>query len=210
MKRFYLVRHGESEANVAKVHGGPHHPLSERGRKQAEFIAERCAKLPLQAVYASTMVRAHQTGEAIAQRAGLALRVADGLHEVAPPSHLRDRPFTEKEFLESLEHLVDNLAPGRRYADEENFDDIVARATQALQWLAGLPEEHVAVVSHGLFLRCLMACAIFGSEITPRELLAIWRGFRSENTGLTILEYRPDMLKAQWRVFVWNDHAHLG
>ena len=210
MKRVYFVRHAESEANVARLHGGPHHPLSKKGMEQAQFIAERCTKLPLQALFASDAVRAQQTAGVIAKRTGLDLHTAPGFHEILMPSHMRERPFDMPEAIAAEAHLIENMAPGRRHSDEESFDEMMSRAAKALEFLAAQKEDHVGVVTHGLFLRCIVARAIFGPEVTPREALMLWRGLKSENTGLTILDYRPDTPKRLWRLFVWNDHAHLG
>jgi probable phosphoglycerate mutase len=210
MKRVYFVRHAESEANVARLHGGPHHPLSERGQKQAQFIAERCAKLPLQALCASDAIRAQQTAEAISKRTGLPVHTAHDLHEIIMPSRMMERRFDTSEAIEAESHLIENMKPGHRHSDEETFDEMTARAGRVLERLSQLPEEHVGVVTHGLFLRCLVGRAVFGADMTPRDLLALWRGLRSENTGLTIMDYRPDTPKSLWRLYTWNDHAHLG
>ncbi len=210
MKRVYFVRHGESEANVARVHGGPHHPLSNKGRKQAEFIGERFAKLPIQALYSSNLMRAQQTAAIIAGRTGLPLHTEPDLYEVRMPSHFMERRFDTLESIELEMQLIENMAPGRRQHDEESFDEIIDRAGRVLGWLSQLPENHIGIVTHGLFLRCIVARAIFGPEVTPHEMLVLWRGLKSENTGLTILEYQPDIPKRLWQLFTWNDHAHLG
>jgi broad specificity phosphatase PhoE len=210
MKRVYFVRHGESEANVARVHGGPHHPLSKKGMEQAKFIAGRFAKLPIQTLYSSDLLRAQQTSATIAERIGLPLHTKSDLQEVGMPSHFMERRFDTPETIEMEMQLIENMAPGRRQHDEETFDEIISRAGRVLDWLSQLPEDHVGIVTHGLFLRCIIARAIFGIEVTPHEVLVLWRGLKSENTGLTILEYKPDTPKRLWQLFTWNDHAHLG
>lgn len=208
-KRFYLVRHAQSAANVARLHGGPHHPLTEQGFKQAAFVAERLAKLPLEALAASDAVRAQQTAELISKRTGLEVKTVPDLCEVRMPSHMLERRYDTPESIEAEEMLIEGMG-GPQSHDGETFEQMVARAGRVLAAFAELPEAHVGVVTHGLFLRCLVGCAIFGDSITPRDMLVLWRGFKSENTGLTILEYRPDTPKRSWRLFVWNDHAHLG
>jgi broad specificity phosphatase PhoE len=82
--RLVLVRHGQTESNVAFVLDSrpPGPPLTEEGRRQAERIAERLAGEPVVAVYASTAVRAQQTAQPIAAAHGLEVVVADGVHEV--------------------------------------------------------------------------------------------------------------------------------
>src|SRR6202012_399994 len=70
MKRIYLVRHGESRANVrgTKNFEGGESPLTEKGVEQARFIAERASKIPVELLVASDMKRAQDTAGAIVER----------------------------------------------------------------------------------------------------------------------------------------------
>lgn len=61
----YLVRHGE---HVDAEHGIDDGPLSPRGQRQAELIADRLSGLPLDAVWHSPLLRAAETARAIAAR----------------------------------------------------------------------------------------------------------------------------------------------
>jgi broad specificity phosphatase PhoE len=75
--RLHLVRHGETDHNVARRIQGPllDDPLNARGAQQAEalarrFAAEREKGLRLAAVYSSPLKRAWMTAEAVARAAG--------------------------------------------------------------------------------------------------------------------------------------------
>lgn len=61
----YLVRHGEHQD---AEHGVDDGPLSPRGRRQAELIADRLSGLPLNRVWHSPLLRATETARAIAER----------------------------------------------------------------------------------------------------------------------------------------------
>ena len=61
----YLVRHGEHQD---AEHGLADGPLSPRGQRQAELIADRLSGLPLDAVWHSPLLRANETARAIAAR----------------------------------------------------------------------------------------------------------------------------------------------
>jgi broad specificity phosphatase PhoE len=61
----YLVRHGEHQD---AEHGVDDGPLSPRGQRQAEAIADRLSGLPLDAVWHSPLLRAAETARAIAAR----------------------------------------------------------------------------------------------------------------------------------------------
>src|SRR3954470_14964460 len=64
--RFLLVRHGESTYNAeGRIQGQQDAPLSERGRAQAERIAERVRGDAFDACFASDLSRAADTARAI-------------------------------------------------------------------------------------------------------------------------------------------------
>jgi broad specificity phosphatase PhoE len=209
MKYVYFVRHGETEVNVKQLnHSYPGDELTERGKEQAEFIAARCSKLPLQVLVTSTYTRAKQTANYIAQKTGLNPEESDLFTEV----HFISKYWNKVRTLESeaaLKSIHDNWGvPDYRVGDEENYEDIIARATKALNFLIQKPEEHIGVVTHGQFMRNLVAQALFGESITPHIQNAFARGFHVENTSLTILRYAPET-EVVWRVMTWNDRAHL-
>ena len=61
----YLVRHVEHQD---AEHGIDDGPLSSRGQRQAELIADRLSGLPLDRVWHSPLLRATETARAIAER----------------------------------------------------------------------------------------------------------------------------------------------
>jgi probable phosphoglycerate mutase len=68
---FYLVRHGESEGNAARVFTGQlDSPLTARGRRQAEAVAEELAKVNFDRIVSSDLSRTRDTAEVIAKRQG--------------------------------------------------------------------------------------------------------------------------------------------
>ena len=75
LNRLYLVRHAHSDP------GDPDslRPLSARGREQARELAELLAAASPDVVFASPLLRARETGAAIAKAAGVELRVDERL-----------------------------------------------------------------------------------------------------------------------------------
>ena len=66
--RIYLVRHGETEANIKKVtQGHTDSPLTPLGLEQIERLSRRLSSVPLQQCYASDLGRAKETALAIMQ-----------------------------------------------------------------------------------------------------------------------------------------------
>lgn len=77
-----LVRHGETPTTGTVLPGraaGLH--LSDRGRAQAERVAERLEGLSVDALYSSPLERARETAEPTAVRTGLEVKNDDGLLE---------------------------------------------------------------------------------------------------------------------------------
>lgn len=87
-----LVRHGQQEIDhaTAMVRELVDPPLSERGRIQARLVGERFRSQRIDAVYASGLQRARDTGAQIAEHHGLTPIIDDELREIeifrdAPP-----------------------------------------------------------------------------------------------------------------------------
>jgi broad specificity phosphatase PhoE len=80
-----LVRHGETDHNVDGTISTamPGAPLNERGFAQARLLADRLARSPVEAVYASPLVRARQTAAVLARRLGAPLHELPQLAEVS-------------------------------------------------------------------------------------------------------------------------------
>nr|WP_040744583.1 histidine phosphatase family protein [Nocardia transvalensis] len=78
-----LVRHGETEGNVAKVLDTelPGLPLTERGVAQAKSFATNLAAAPRR-LFSSAALRARQTAGHIESVTGVPAEVVDGVHEV--------------------------------------------------------------------------------------------------------------------------------
>lgn len=217
MKTIYIVRHGESEGNVAFVFQTKETPLTEKGKEQARFIAERVAKLPVEAVIASPALRTKETAAAIAERTGAKIEYSELFFERRTMSAVWGHRIDDPAVADLRRTLFRFDEPNLRHSDEENFEDLKARADAALAFLEQRPEKHLLVVSHGLFTRILVARVLLGSGMTGKECLQVTNSLRTRNTGLSVLQHthHPDGLgpegpASDWQLLVWNDHAHLG
>ncbi|MFI5714957.1 histidine phosphatase family protein [Nocardia sp. NPDC051750] len=81
--KLILVRHGETEGNVAKILDTklPGLPLTERGAAQAKSFGESLATPP-RALFHSHALRARQTAGYIEAATGVRATAHDGVHEV--------------------------------------------------------------------------------------------------------------------------------
>ncbi|MBQ8341530.1 MAG: histidine phosphatase family protein [Clostridia bacterium] len=84
MTRIILIRHGQSEANKARIFAGhTDAPLSEKGRAQAQAAATYLlAHEHIDAVYASDLSRAMSTARPTAEAFGLPIHPEPALREI--------------------------------------------------------------------------------------------------------------------------------
>lgn len=67
--KIILVRHGETEWNVAKKgQGWTDIPLNDKGRGQARALAEKFSSFPIQTIYSSSLSRASETAQIVAEK----------------------------------------------------------------------------------------------------------------------------------------------
>ena len=70
--RIYIVRHGESEANVNCVMAGhANYPLTDKGREQAKLTAKALLNVKFDGIFSSDLIRAVETAAAHAELRGL-------------------------------------------------------------------------------------------------------------------------------------------
>ena len=148
--KVYLVRHGETPLNAARVLQHPDTPLSERGAEQAERVAQRLADADLARVLTSDYARACATAEAI--RAATGARI-----EIEPL--LRERNFGIHRGCAYDTLDVDIFAPHYPPPGGESVPEFKARvgdAWTAVRAVAARAAGPVVVVSHGLVCRTLV------------------------------------------------------
>lgn len=81
--KIFIVRHGETDANVLKRIQGQEvdEPLNATGRKQAEERAEAMSGMTFDVLFSSPLKRARETAEIIAKRLNLPIIYRDELKE---------------------------------------------------------------------------------------------------------------------------------
>jgi len=100
--------------------------------------------------------------------------------------------------------------PSDRIGDAENFDDIVTRADKALAFLLARSETSLVVVTHGWFLRVIIARVLLGDRLTGAMLKRFAELITIDNTGITVLDYRDAYKEGfTWRLVTLNDRSHF-
>lgn len=152
-----LIRHGESAANrQGIVQGHFDSPLSEAGREQALALAEALAHERFEALYASDLLRAQETGEAIARRLGLTPVIDPMVREIDIGL------FSGRTWAHIAEHHPEDY---RRFKETGRWSEVPGAESEDAQrervegFIAKLRSAHtgrVAVVAHGAILRRLI------------------------------------------------------
>lgn len=180
MKTFYLVRHGESEANRKGILAGwQDHPLSEKGLEQVAHMAERLKAYPIEVVFTSDLTRAVQTAESIIQMAPIPMTQTPALREI----HMGEWEGKTFDDLDPDSELVKSwlrLDMQFCYPGGESVKGVLDRSYAFFEQLLERPESHMVIVGHGMMLSVLMSHVIF------KDYLLSY-GFQLKNAGITIL-----------------------
>lgn len=157
--RLLLTRHGETDWNQEnRVLGRTDEPLNEKGRRQAEELAEALAGVRLHAVYASPLRRAAVIGERIAGDHGLTCQIDARLIEMdfgSLEGCLRDDPA----------YLAEKRRLFAKYPGGESYFQVAARVYPFLEELKRKHgDETVLAVTHNGICRVIASYFVDLSE----------------------------------------------
>ena len=162
MKLYFIIRHGESEANIQHVISNRESPfkLTELGRKQATTLAQNLKNSPITAIYSSPVLRARETAEILSQSLHLPYQVTEALREY-------DCGILENKSDEEAWKLHGEIAEDwtvnhnylRKPEGGENFLDIKKRFIPFIENLTDHHlnlQNHILFVSHGGLLQLML------------------------------------------------------
>lgn len=157
----YIVRHGQSEANVRDIIGDDM-PLSEEGEKQAEALSEKLKDIHFDAFFSSDLLRAKRTAEIIARDRNL---------EVIAYKELRERNYgayegaTGDKYREDLKEVFEEMKSmsyeqikkHKRYHSYETDEQIISRYITFIRELAiAYKGKTILIGSHASLMRVLL------------------------------------------------------
>ncbi len=198
--RLIVVRHGETSWNqVTRIQGHTDIDLNDMGRWQAAQLATALADERLDAVYASDLRRAHETGHALAQAQGLVVQGNKGLRERCF-GVLEGKTWQEIETQHPHEAAQwRTRVPGWSPAGGESLEVLQTRVLATLNALAQRHVgEHVALVAHGGVLDIIYRAATGLALQAPRSWLL-------KNAAINRLLWTPESLT----LVGWGDVTHL-
>ena len=212
-KRLWLVRHGQSQGNVAR--DAAHEaglgvidldlrdvdvPLSELGHAQAEATGRWFAQLPHgekpEVLLASPYVRARQTAEAICAAGGL----AGGAKPTILDERLREREFGVFDGLTTLgirdqypQEAAHRAKMGKFYhraPGGESWADVILRLRSAMNTInLQYADKRVLVFCHQVVVLCFRYIL---EELTEAQILAIDKQADILNCGIAAYDFSPN------------------
>ncbi len=157
MATVVLVRHAVTESTGKRLGGRTPTALSERGRAQAEEVADRLTGLKVAAVYASPVPRTAQTAASIAARLGLQVLELDGLNEF-DYGRWTDRPLAQLRRTRLWSAI--QQAPSRvTFPGGESFRHAQQRAVEVMEAMVlhHSDRQIVVAVSHADVIKTVVA-----------------------------------------------------
>lgn len=203
MTRVLLIRHGESEANRQGVFAGHYDPdLQDQGVIQAQVTAKYIAEnYSVDKIYASDLIRAYKTAEALGEQLGLCVIKDSSLREIRA-GEWEKLPFSElvKQYPEAFSVWSNQIAqaycPGG-----ETVQQVGERIMAALTRLAEKNEGRtIAVATHATPIRVMQ------SLVTTGGLDEMGRIPWVSNASVSVYEYDAGC----WRLIAASLDEHLG
>ncbi|MEW6286225.1 MAG: histidine phosphatase family protein [Chloroflexota bacterium] len=199
--RLYLVRHGATPLSAEdRFSGAANVHLSDEGRLQVQYLAQRLADDDIHAIYASPLDRTMETAAILAKPHGLTPIPRDGLREI---SHGHWEGLSRREVEErypdeyqAWETDPFTFAP----AEGESGVSVLARALPVIREIVvNHKDGNVLVVSHKATIRLLIS-SLLGFDV---------RGYRDRldqaPACLNILDFKDP---ARARLMLFNDISH--
>lgn len=200
--RLWLVRHGETEANVAGLYSGhAPTPLTERGIAQAQSLSGLLRNVPFDNVLCSELERARHTTQLILAEREVPLRVMPELNEMFfgdwEMRHHRDLAREDAENYAVWCNDWQNATP----TNGEGFQAFSQRVERFIARLADYKDsQNLLVVSHQGVLSVLVA------RLLSMPAAAMWH-FRIEQGCWSAIDFCDDfaVLKVLNSRAVWHE-----
>lgn len=200
--KIILIRHGETTWNIeGRYQGQEDTPLSERGLRQGQLLAEGLRDIPIDLCISSPLQRSYQTCKFCADLHGLPVATDERLLEINHGSwegvlagDIEKQYPVEFAQWHSQPQLVEMPGGG------EGLEDVRRRARAAFDdYAERYPDQTVLVAAHDAVNKAII-CDLLGLDMSH-----FWQ-IKQDNTCINVLEYK----EGSWRVVLLNSTNHLG
>ena len=139
--KVYIVRHGQTDSNLAKVYNFSGEDINLNGIKQAETLSEKIKDLKYDIVYCSPFLRAKHTAQII-NRNNIQTIYDDRLQE-RNPGNLEGKPWDTTGRNEYWNYYSEN-----KFGTEESVKHLFERVHSFLEELKNKEYKSVLIVAH--------------------------------------------------------------
>ena len=200
--KIILIRHGETTWNIeGRYQGQEDTPLSERGLRQGQLLAEALRHIHIDVCISSPLQRSYKTCQFCAELHSLPVAKDDRLTEINHGSwegvladDIAKRYPLEFAQWHSQPQLVQMPDGG------ESLEDVRRRARAAFdEYAAKYEGKTILVAAHDAVNKAII-CDLLGLDISH-----FWQ-IKQDNTCINVLEYK----EGSWRIVLLNSTNHLG
>lgn len=205
MTQVYLIRHGETEWNVARrIQGQTDSNLTESGENQARQAGNRLKNLGITHIIASDLGRTRRTAALLAEYCHIEPTYDARLRELNMGILERRHIDTLTPEEEQHRQLILDGTPEGRIPEGESLTELAARMRAVLDECKSLPSGSKALlVSHGIALGSLLSNVLGLPPYAERRL-------RLRNCSLSLVESQNSpWLAPGWIVEFAGDTQHL-
>ncbi|QGQ94616.1 histidine phosphatase family protein [Paenibacillus psychroresistens] len=192
MTIFGIIRHGVTDWNQqGRAQGQEDVPLNIDGIRQAELLGNRFSQESWDYIYSSDLSRASATAEKIAGALNMKItgfdpRLREKTHGRLDGTTVEERIALWGENWKDLDH------------NEESDEHMLVRSLSLLNELKERhPQSRVLLISHGAWIRSLLAELFKEMEITFLN-----------NTCVTVIQNQEDPAN-EWKCLLFNCTKHL-
>ncbi len=188
--KLYLVRHGQSEANLTKSHAGwAQVSLTKQGEADAESARTLLCGVKFDKVYTSDLLRAIQTAEIAlpdAQKEQTMLLREINIGELVGKTAVA----CEQEYGEH--YLLQKRKRDFRDFGGEDYHMHMARVKEFLKMIESEEDTQIAAFCHEGTIRLILD-AVLGYRLDMKNLIC-------QNGSIAVFEYR----EGHWSLCQWN------
>jgi len=201
LKRFYIIRHGETEPNKNQIiqGSGLDAPLNQTGEKQAADFFRAYHHIHFDAVYTSMLVRTWQSVNQFIEK-GILHHSMSELNEIS--WGVKDGTRINNEEQKIYQAMINDWKEGlldMSFENGESPKQVEKRMKGALKLIMERKEEKTVLMCiHGRAMRIFL-CILLKLSLTEME------GFLHSNLCLYVLDWDGK----KWNIVVQNDASHI-
>lgn len=200
MIRLFLVRHGETFWNKERrAQGIKDIKLTEQGKTQGVFLAEKLKNEDIDLIYSSDLSRAYETAKILGDKLDKSVHVLSGIREM---NFGKWEGLTIDEIQAKYQNIYAVWGKTPHMAQVPGAETLIQVQERAMKAVYNIinknPNKNIVLVSHGVAIKVI----IFGLLDLD---LSNYTKIRQDNTAINIIDVKCD----QNVLVQLNDTCHL-